>query len=124
MDTSESAARYWFMMISIVKLQYSCTETFIYTGRGFVATYSNITHFISLVMYDGNTDVFYHRPRNYTTVYMQEEELQIPILYVDSQVYGQTNHFGAVVSRLQGSQVSDLSDGVSPEGRFCSAACD
>jgi len=63
------------MMISIGKLRYNCTETFIYTGRGFVTTYSNITHFINPVMYEGNTDVFYHRPTNYTTVYMQEEEL-------------------------------------------------
>jgi len=63
------------MMISIIKLRYSCTETFIYTGREFVTTYSNVTHFINFVMYDGNADDFYHRPRNYTTVYMQAEEL-------------------------------------------------
>lgn len=75
MDTSEIVVRYWFMMISIVKLKYNCTETFIYTGRGFVTTCSNITHFMNFVMYDGNTDVFYHRPRNYTTLYMHEEEL-------------------------------------------------
>jgi hypothetical protein len=38
-------------------------------------TYSNITHVINLVMYDGNTDEFYHWPTNYKTVHRQEEEL-------------------------------------------------
>ena len=75
MDTSEIVVRYWFMLISIGKLRYSCTETFIYTGSGFVTTYSNITHFINPAIYDGNTDVFSHWPTNYTTVYKQEEEL-------------------------------------------------
>ena len=75
MDTSEIVVPYWFMTISIDKLLCSCTETFISTGRAFVTTYNNITHFVNPVMYDGNTDVFYHRPTNYTTVYMQEEEL-------------------------------------------------
>lgn len=63
------------MMISTGKVLYSCIDTFIYTGRGFVTTYINIAHFINPVMYDGNTDNFYYRPTNYTTVYMQEEEL-------------------------------------------------
>jgi hypothetical protein len=88
MDTSETVVRYWYMMTSTGKLRYSCTETFIDTGRGFVTTASNITRCINPVMYGGNTDVSYHRPTNYTTVYMQEEELHIPKHYVDIQLQG------------------------------------
>jgi len=75
MDTSGIVVRYSFMIISTGKLRHSCTETFIYTGTRFVTVYSNITRFMNPVMYDGNTDVFYRRPTNYTTVYIQEGEL-------------------------------------------------